>query len=83
MSDPPFRILLAFSGIKGALASAPTFNTRVSECREAATALLAAAGRPDEEPILGNVSQEEYAILGTTHLPGRYSVAWWRGYVLG
>ena len=73
VSDPPFRILLAFSGIKGALASAPTFNTRVAECREAATALLAAAGRPDEEPILGNVSQEEYVSHSTTHLPGEFS----------
>lgn len=69
--DPPFRILLAFSGIKGALASAPTFNNRVAECREAASALLSAAGRPDAVPILGNISLEEYESLVAANLPGK------------
>jgi galactokinase len=36
------------------------YNRRVDECREAARALLAAAGRPDEEPRLGRVQAEEY-----------------------
>jgi len=59
-ADPPFRILLAFSGIKAALASASGFNTRVSECRSAAAALLAGLGRPEQTPILGNVTAQEY-----------------------
>lgn len=86
-SGPPFRILLAFSGIREALASGSTFNSRVSECRTAAAALLAAAGRPDDKPILGSVSQEEYGSLGAITLSGeqcrRVHVenSWKRGYV--
>lgn len=56
--------------MKGALASAPTFNNRVAECREAASALLSAAGRPDAVPILGNISLEEYESLAAASLSG-------------
>ena len=59
-TDPPFRILLAFSGIKAALASATGFNTRVGECRAAAAALLASLGRLEQKLILGSVTEHEY-----------------------
>lgn len=38
--EPPFQILLAFSGIQGALVSSGSYNRRVDECREAASLLL-------------------------------------------
>ncbi len=71
-TDPPFRILLAFSGIKAALASASGFNTRVSECRSAAAALLAGLGRPDQKPILGNVTEQEYTSTRDAALSGAW-----------
>lgn len=37
----PFRILLAFSGLRQALTTNPGYNLRVAECREAAKVLLA------------------------------------------
>nr|XP_043627968.1 galacturonokinase isoform X2 [Erigeron canadensis] len=55
----PYKILLAFSGLKQALTSNPGYNRRVTECREAAEILLKAAGK-EAEPILSNVEQEEY-----------------------
>ena len=36
------------------------YNKRVDECRSAATALLAAAGRAGGEPLLGEISADEY-----------------------
>lgn len=36
----PYKILLAFSGLKQALTTNPGYNRRVSECREAAKILL-------------------------------------------
>lgn len=56
---PAFRVLIAFSGLRQALVSTD-YNRRVSECQEAATALLAAAGRPGTEPVLGHITQGEY-----------------------
>lgn len=56
---PSFRVLIAFSGLRQALV-ATDYNRRVDECREAATTLLAAAGRPGEEPLLGHISALEY-----------------------
>ncbi|PWA93434.1 galacturonic acid kinase [Artemisia annua] len=55
----PYKILLAFSGLKQALTTNPGYNRRVTECREAANILLKAAGK-DVEPILSNVKPEEY-----------------------
>lgn len=58
-SKIPYKILLAFSGLKQALTTNPGYNRRVSECREAAKVLLKAAGK-EVEPILSNVEQEDY-----------------------
>jgi len=38
--EKPFRILLAFSGLRQALTTNPGYNLRVSECQEAAKVLL-------------------------------------------
>jgi len=59
-SMPHFVIMVAFSGVRKALA-ATDYNRRVDECAEAAKSLLAAVGRAAEEPFLGNVRAEEYA----------------------
>ena len=63
-SSPPFSILLAFSGLKGALVSMD-YNRRVQECADAAAVLLEAADRPEQTRLLGNVTPEEYAALRT------------------
>ncbi len=55
----PFAVLVAGSGVSRAIV-ATDYNRRVAECREAARTLLTAAGRPDGEPFLGNLSAEEY-----------------------
>jgi len=60
---PPYEILVAFSGLQQALVSTD-YNRRVTECAEAARVLLDAAGRPGEQPLLGNVTDEEYARHG-------------------
>ena len=57
--SPPFRILLAFSGLSRGLLGTD-YNLRVDECAEAARVLLAAAGRPDAPPLLGHVRADEY-----------------------
>jgi galacturonokinase len=56
---PPFKILLAFSGLRKAL-TGTDYNRRVDECAEAARTLLAMVGRGDSDPILGNVDPDEY-----------------------
>uniref|UniRef100_A0A1J3EFC0 Galacturonokinase n=1 Tax=Noccaea caerulescens TaxID=107243 RepID=A0A1J3EFC0_NOCCA len=57
----PFRILLAFSGLRQALTTNPGYNLRVAECREAAKVLLAASGNRElEEPTLCNVDHAIY-----------------------
>jgi galactokinase len=56
--DPPFRILLAFSGLREALTSTG-YNARVEECREAARRLLRAPGASDA--VLGDVSPDTHA----------------------
>ncbi|KAJ7534055.1 hypothetical protein O6H91_13G077200 [Diphasiastrum complanatum] len=58
-----FKILLAFSGLRHALASQPGYNLRVDECRQAASILLNATGRGMVDPILGNITEEEYYSL--------------------
>jgi galacturonokinase len=58
-SMPDFSILVAYSGVKDALVSTG-YNTRVDECREAAETLLASVSRPNEAPLLGNVTNDEY-----------------------
>ncbi|VFQ95597.1 unnamed protein product [Cuscuta campestris] len=55
-----YKILLAFSGLKQALTTNPGYNKRVSECQEAARILLKASGSEIVEPILSNVTQEDY-----------------------
>ncbi len=55
----PFDILIAQSGLRDALVSTG-YNARVDECARAARALLNAAGRPDQQPLLGNITIEEY-----------------------
>lgn len=56
---PPFDILIAQSGLRDALVSTG-YNARVDECGRAARTLLHAAGRPDRQPLLGNLTHEEY-----------------------
>lgn len=60
---PPFRVLIAFSGLRQALVLTD-YNQRVIECQAAATQLLLAAGRPQETALLGNVTAGEYAEHG-------------------
>lgn len=57
-----YKILLAFSGMKHALSSKPGYNSRVAECQEAAKILLKACGKIPTEPLLCNVTPEEYAL---------------------
>jgi galacturonokinase len=57
---PPFEVLIAFSGLRQPLGGTD-YNRRVAECAEAAAALLAAAGRPGDEPVLRRLGAEEYA----------------------
>ncbi len=57
---PPYSILIAYSGVKDALVSTG-YNTRVDECAEAAQTLLDAVGRRNDKPLLGNITDEEYA----------------------
>lgn len=59
-SMPPYAILIAFSGLRQALIGTD-YNRRVAECAEAARALLRAAGRGHDRPLLGNVTPQEYA----------------------
>ena len=56
---PPYRVLLAFSGLRTALIGTD-YNRRVEECAEAARGLLEAAGRAGSRPVLGNVTVDEY-----------------------
>ncbi|KAH6779245.1 galacturonic acid kinase [Perilla frutescens var. hirtella] len=58
--EKQFKILLAFSGLKQALITNPGYNSRVSECREAANILLQASGNEGTEPVLSNVEPEVY-----------------------
>lgn len=55
-----YKLLLAFSGLQHALASNSSYNLRVAECQEAARILLKAAGRDSKQPLLSDVSPEEY-----------------------
>jgi len=57
--SPPWSLLLAFSGLQQALVGTD-YNRRVAECAEAARILLAAAGRTEETPRLGCVTEREY-----------------------
>jgi galacturonokinase len=57
---PPFKILLAFSGLRTPLGETD-YNRRVRECTEAAHALLEAAGRGNGRAVLGDVVPAEYA----------------------
>lgn len=67
---PACRVLIAFSGLRQALVTTD-YNRRVDECRQAAAALLAAAGRTGVEPLLGHVTPEEYdAYRGALSGPG-------------
>jgi galacturonokinase len=56
---PPWRVLLAFSGLRRALVGTD-YNRRVAECAEAARTLLAALGREGGDPVLGDVAPDEY-----------------------
>ncbi len=56
---PPFKILLAFSGVRKALVGTD-YNRRVEECSEAARTLLAAVGRGEQRAVLAAVQSEEY-----------------------
>ena len=56
---PDFDILIAQSGLREALVSTG-YNTRVDECTQAARILLDAVGRSGREPLLGNITFEEY-----------------------
>ncbi|CAN8259819.1 unnamed protein product [Cochlearia groenlandica] len=56
----PFRVLLAFSGLRQALTTNPGYNLRVAECQEAAKVLLAASGNRELEHTLCNVEHAIY-----------------------
>ncbi|XP_068642627.1 galacturonokinase [Aristolochia californica] len=56
----PYKILLAFSGLKQSLTTNPGYNSRVSECQEAARLLLQASGNEKLEPLLCNVEPGIY-----------------------
>jgi galacturonokinase len=56
---PAMRILVALSGVTQPILTTG-YNTRVTECEEAAKILLTAAGRPEAAARLGNVRFEEY-----------------------
>ena len=56
---PPFKILLAFSGLRKALVGTD-YNRRVEECADAARTLLAAVQRSGGAAVLGAVRPEEY-----------------------
>jgi galacturonokinase len=58
---PPFKILLAFSGVRKTLMGTD-YNRRVDECAIAARTLLDAMGRSESEAVLGNVRSDEYVI---------------------
>ncbi|KAK1275911.1 Galacturonokinase [Acorus gramineus] len=58
----PYKILLAFSGLKHCLTTNPGYNCRVAECREAARALLDASGNGNLEPLLCNVDPLSYEV---------------------
>ncbi|XP_010558237.1 PREDICTED: galacturonokinase [Tarenaya hassleriana] len=58
--ERPFKILLAFSGLRQALTTNPGYNRRVAECQEAAKVLLAASGNSELEPTLCNVELAVY-----------------------
>ncbi len=62
-NTPPFRILIASSGLRKSLAGTD-YNQRVAECVEAASRLLRAAGRPENPARLGQVTQHEYQQFG-------------------
>ncbi|XP_077238570.1 galacturonic acid kinase [Tasmannia lanceolata] len=55
-----YKILLAFSGLRHSLPNNPGYNSRVSECREAARVLLLASGKEKLEPLLCNVELDTY-----------------------
>ncbi|KAK0570622.1 hypothetical protein LWI29_004056 [Acer saccharum] len=55
-----YKILLALSGLKGALTNNPGYNHRVAECQEAARVILCASGKAEVEPLLCNVEEEDY-----------------------
>ncbi|GAB2267422.1 hypothetical protein Dimus_002405 [Dionaea muscipula] len=55
-----YKILLARSGLKLALACDKGYNCRVAECKKAARILLDACGKHHVEPLLSNVEQEVY-----------------------
>jgi galacturonokinase len=55
----PFKILIAFSGIRQALVNTD-YNRRVEECAQAAQILLRAVGRPQQEHRLGKLTDDEY-----------------------
>ncbi|KAI5073152.1 hypothetical protein GOP47_0011165 [Adiantum capillus-veneris] len=58
-----YKVLLAFSGLRHALSSNSSYNSRVAECQEAASMLLKAVGRDSSQPLLCNVTIEEYQAL--------------------
>ncbi len=60
-SGSPPTFLIVFSGLRQALVGTD-YNRRVDECRSAARSLLAAAGRDGDEPLLGNLSPDEYEL---------------------
>ncbi|KAL5769112.1 hypothetical protein ACOSP7_015670 [Xanthoceras sorbifolium] len=55
-----YKILLALSGLKGALTNNPGYNHRVAECQEAARVILCASGKSEVEPLLCNVEEDDY-----------------------
>jgi galacturonokinase len=65
ISAPDHAWLIAFSGLHQALVSTG-YNRRVGECTEAAAILLAAAGHAERQPLLGNVTLEQYAAYGAS-----------------
>jgi galactokinase/galacturonokinase len=56
---PPYTIGVVFSGIERSLARSG-YNSRVSECRQAAALLSEACGRKSPARVLGELTQEQY-----------------------
>ncbi|KAL2644849.1 hypothetical protein R1flu_012436 [Riccia fluitans] len=62
LDSESFKILIAFSGLRHALSSKPGYNLRVKECQDAARVLLKFVGREWSDPLLSNVTSEEYSV---------------------
>lgn len=73
----PFKVLLAFSGVRAALAAGSNFNTRVTECHAAAAQLSAAVERSSGGAAAGQAAAEG---KGAPLLLGQFTHAQWEAH---